>query len=813
MSADKIMEEMRRRKVKFDLSGDFYISLSCLTENCRTLGTPLLLDEDTPAKTCYGCGKANYWKSYGRKWVFANVDQFWLMLETTNDVKVPIKFKDWIVGQELAIKKTRMELMRWVEKEKTIQNMKKKGIDPSGMLKERPGPYVLFISEPGTGKSLLIKIIAEEMEELYKEAGIELSDVLIIENKMDRYRPMVREVPAGVGQRLVAQAERGALNEQKDKQQLMLTFLLVLIGIGGALVSTALFMMGVTVMQYGMLEAWFLHSNVFLGWMIVGMPLLVFPMMIMAFRGMSMFGVNQKDLLNVPHLIVDNGPGRKLVVNATVSNAPTLAGDIKWNAFGDTPGLTPPLHTRVVAGDIHKASDKLLYIDEIRNLQTHLAIEMLTVMEDGEAPIRAHAGGGQGNSESSAILAIATHDPVPANFMLIAAGNMDLLYNPASIINQVPAFRDRFNYGDIIYFETHMDATLENEVKIVQVLTDEIYRFGLKPVNKAGLRRIVEYMRSRAENNTRFKVMWRYVIKVLMKSYELALIKAEETNHDPAGVIVDGDDVDLAINLYCQSIEQQALTEHLENRRFFKLMPPVDTPEYGVVKGLAVVGNAAEGRSAGASFPVVAQIFPTDNPLKADFKVTGTTKDAESWIVDSRQHVRAAIMKLYGLDIEKDAKTFISFAQQKGVEGPSAGVAMTLALMSLLGDPRLPEKDRKPVPIRQDVAVTGTIELIPDPTNKLNVRVGSIGGVPDKVQGAADVGCRYVIVPMENFKYTLTREKYPCKIFGADSILGYFDLIRGDENSVIEAIQMKGPPSKEELDAWVLQRQKRKAVV
>src|SRR3990167_1386303 len=133
MASENIEKEMQRRRVKFDLSGDFYIGYSCVAPGCPTLGSPLFADNDDSPRACVGCNKISYWKTYGRKWVFSHVDQFWLQLETTNDVKVPVKFRDWIVGQELAIKKTRMELMRWVEKEKAIQSMKKKGIDPTGM--------------------------------------------------------------------------------------------------------------------------------------------------------------------------------------------------------------------------------------------------------------------------------------------------------------------------------------------------------------------------------------------------------------------------------------------------------------------------------------------------------------------------------------------------------------------------------------------------------------------------------------------------------------------------------------------------------
>ena len=477
-----------------------------------------------------------------------------------------------------------------------------------------------------------------------------------------------------------------------------------------------------------------------------------------------------------------------------------------------------------MAGDVHKGSDKLLFMDEIKNLQVHNAIELLSVMEDGESVIKTRGGGGMGTTESTAIMAIATADPVPANFMLLAAGNMDILHDPNSVLNIVTAFRDRFNYGDIIYFDTHMDATPENEVKVVQVITDEVYRFGLLPMNKDAVRRVIEHMRSRAENNKRLRVMWRYVIKVILKSYELALEKELD--------MVTGELVEEAIQVFCAPVEQQAYEERLLNRKMFKLMRNSGS-ETGMVNGLAVLGNPAEGRSAGISSPVAVVSLEkkpdTALNMKETFFVTGVSKDAQSWIQDSILHVRTAIFKMYGIDPALDRYTHISFAQAGGkdgfVDGPSAGTTMTLAIMSHLGDPRLPlphagdcpkdergrtmhQKHRVSVPLRLDVAVTGTIELIPVQGNPKDIRVGSIGGVPDKVSGAAAAGIKYVIVPNENFEHTLTSEKYPCEIFGGTTILDYFDLIRADQDTIETLLKFKKPEKGEEEDLrlWGKQR-------
>jgi ATP-dependent Lon protease len=67
-------------------------------------------------------------------------------------------------------------------------------------------------------------------------------------------------------------------------------------------------------------------------------------------------------------------------------------------------------------------------------------------------------------------------------------------------------------------------------------------------------------------------------------------------------------------------------------------------------------------------------------------------------------------------------------------DGPSAGVAMTVAMVSVLTG----------VPIRKDIAMTGEITL--------RGRVTAIGGLKEKLLAALRSGVKTVLIPQENEK-------------------------------------------------------------
>ena len=86
------------------------------------------------------------------------------------------------------------------------------------------------------------------------------------------------------------------------------------------------------------------------------------------------------------------------------------------------------------------------------------------------------------------------------------------------------------------------------------------------------------------------------------------------------------------------------------------------------------------------------------------------------------------------LKLPKDFDVHINVVGGGNIDGPSAGVAITLALYSSIEN----------LPIPQDIAVTGEISI--------QGMVRPVGGIVEKLYGARQAGVKRVYLPKENEK-------------------------------------------------------------
>jgi Lon-like ATP-dependent protease len=697
----------------------------------------------------------------------------WGKFKTTEGFPVDDSMINWVIGQEQALNESYLCLNEWVHKLNHLEQTQwyaswSKPEQPKTSAKTviSPGPYLLLLGDPGTGKSLLGRALSEKLTQVYKENGIKLFDVFSWKNPTLPSQPRVSIHKAGEGKKVLQTEQRKELKRKfttkiglKAIQILMLGLGLFLMGLGFFFMIQAWQTWAANPQYLGEpLQAFYNNSfsdffiDRFVGFVpmtfIPGGSLVFFSIFIWWFSRIgglgNLRGIGGAQQTDVPKLIVDNSSGHAPFVDATGHKSAQLFGSVAWDPF-QTGGLGTPEHQRVTAGDVHVASLGILYIDEVKNLDPEEAVTLLTVLEDGQLPIALR---GRWHGGDTAAMVVST-EPVPTITFLVGAGNFD------SISQIHPALMDRiYGYGKVVRMNNDMPNTLENRRKYVQFIAQEVKRFNLIPFSRDACIEIVEEGRRRSSKRDALSTRFRPLISIIKTAATLAInedCKTVERRH-----------VLEALSEHCKTIQKQ-LMEHEMNERGKLLEIKPEGIKLGQIYGLAVVHDPYSGEMTGNVLGVKAQLvkkseLPRDQPIKGYYKVTGVAK-GQSFISDSITKVRSVILQKYGVDIAQDYLTHIDFAQSYGVDGPSAGVTMAILLCSLI----------EGKPIRQDVAVTGEINL----SVSNSIQITAVGGVHEKIKAAEAWGFKKVVIPQKNYAHSVDVRDYRIDVVPASTLDDY----------------------------------------
>lgn len=124
-------------------------------------------------------------------------------------------------------------------------------------------------------------------------------------------------------------------------------------------------------------------------------------------------------------------------------------------------------------------------------------------------------------------------------------------------------------------------------------------------------------------------------------------------------------------------------------------------------------------------------------PGKGKVKYTGSLGDVMKESIDAAFSVVRSMSKDYKLEDDFYEKKDIHIHVPEGAtpkDGPSAGIAMTTALVSVYTNK----------PVRNDVAMTGEVTL--------RGEVLAIGGLKEKLLAALRGGIKEVLIPKQNVK-------------------------------------------------------------
>jgi ATP-dependent Lon protease len=549
--------------------------------------------------------------------------------------------------------------------------------------------HVMLIGDPGTGKSMLARAMTEFLP---KE---ELEDVIAYPNQEDSNTPRIRVVPAGKGKEIVDAQKFEARKKQEQRSLVMNILILVVIG-GGVLLYVR------NPGQPIVLIAAF------------GLALLLF-----------LFGRNPGMVRTVqmtPKLLVGHDPDDVApFIDATAAHSGALLGDVRHDPF-QAGGLETPAHERVEAGAIHKAHRGVLYIDEINTLHLQSQQHLLTAIQDKKFQIT-------GQSERSSGAMVKT-EPVPCNFILVAAGNLDALQG------MHPALRSRVRgYGYEVYVRDRMDDTDENRKKLIRFVAQEVHRDGKIPhFDKKAVAEIIHEAQRRAGEKDKLTLRLRELGGLVRVAGDVA--KGDSATY------VTAEHVGRAKST-ARSLEQQYYDRQLEHRQRYNLVR-TDAGAVGVVHGLSVI-PAGTGMSefSGSVMDIEAEVTPAAH--KGEGKVIATGKLGEI-AKESVHNISAIFKKFLGEDVSSMDVHIQFVLTHDGVEGDSASVTIATAVLSAITN----------VPVRQDVAMTGSLSI--------HGLVLPIGGVTAKIEAAAKLGVKKVLIPQQNLAEVMIEDDYKDKV-------------------------------------------------
>ncbi|MFA4956864.1 MAG: ATP-dependent protease LonB [Candidatus Methanoperedens sp.] len=563
--------------------------------------------------------------------------------------------------------------------------------------------HVMMLGTPGTGKSMLAKAMAELLP---KE---ELQDVLVYNNPDDSNNPKIRIVPAGKGKEIT---DAHKVEAQKRTTARNMFIMLLVLGIVGYSFLVGEYLMGI-------------------------IAAVLIAMMMRQFM--------PKETALIPKLLVSN-TGKEMApyIDGTGAHAGALLGDVRHDPF-QSGGLETPAHDRVESGAIHKAHKGVLFIDEINTLRIESQQNLLTALQEKEFAIT-------GQSERSSGAMVKT-DPVPCDFIMVAAGNLD------AIKGMHPALRSRVKgYGYEVYMSDTIEDTPDNRKKLVRFVAQEVVRDGKIPHFDSGaVEEIIREARRRAGRKGHLTLKLRDLGGLVRVAGDIA--HGENAPLTTAAHVLKAKSI-------ARSVEQQLAYQYLERRKDYKLYIK-EGAQVGRVNGLAVMGE-----DSGIVLPIIAEVTPTQSTSEGHIIATGMLKNIAREAV---QNVSALIKKTTGKDISKMDVHIQFVGTYEGVEGDSASISIATAVLSAI----------QGIPVDQTVAMTGSLSVRGD--------VLPVGGVTYKIEAAALAGIKTVLIPKSNMGDVLIEDEYKDKIriipvSNIEEVLEY-SLVGGEKDGLIGTLK------------------------
>ncbi|HTX60075.1 MAG TPA: Lon family ATP-dependent protease [Verrucomicrobiae bacterium] len=332
-------------------------------------------------------------------------------------------------------------------------------------------------------------------------------------------------------------------------------------------------------------------------------------------------------------------------------------------------------------GLVTKAHGGVLFIDEIGEMEPSLQARLLKVLEDKRVTFESSYYDESAPNVPEYVKRL-FRDGAPADFILIGATTRD----PEDID---PAIRSRCAE---VFFQPLTQA------QVVSIVTGAVKRLGAKAA------------RGVAQLIASYTIEGRKAVQIVADAYGQALYRLHP-----------GKRAELPKS---PTILEEDVRAVVATSRLIRHTPVKGraTREVGKSFGLGVV------QYLGSLIEIEAVAFAASQPGKGTIRFNDT---AGSMAKDSVFNATSVLRATAGIDVA-DFDLHINVVGGGNIDGPSAGLAIFLALYSAITKTPLP----------QDVAITGELSIAG--------KVRAVGGVIEKLYAARQAGMRRVLIPKEN---------------------------------------------------------------
>jgi ATP-dependent Lon protease len=335
-------------------------------------------------------------------------------------------------------------------------------------------------------------------------------------------------------------------------------------------------------------------------------------------------------------------------------------------------------------GLVTKAHGGVLFIDEIGELDPMMQTRLLKVLEDKRVSFESSYFDDSMPNVPAYIRKLFA-EGAPADFILIGATTREPDDIDPAILSRCAS----------VYFEPLTQS------QIVAIVEGALRRLGAKAP------------RAVPQSIASYTIEGRKAVQIVADAYGQALYRLH-----PGGT---GDSRKRTPHISEHDVGVVVQASRLVQHTLVKGRP---VREVGKTFGLGVL------HYLGSIIEIEAVAFPASDPRKGSVRFNDA---AGSMAKDSVFNAAAVVRAVAGLDMS-EFDVHINVIGGGNIDGPSAGLAIFMALYSALTKTPLP----------QDIALTGELSI--------QGKVRPVGGIIEKLYAARQAGMRAMIVPKENLR-------------------------------------------------------------